>query len=96
MEGPMEVLVSISSATQSRGPWKSSQQYLQPVDRSHSEMVKYGPDDEYYRLVKEQLDNIDDMAVRIIRARFHCQQSDAQHTSIPHSNRHVGWPPYYF
>ncbi|KAH6613521.1 hypothetical protein F5144DRAFT_406716 [Chaetomium tenue] len=47
MGGPEAVLVSKSSATHCR-PWESGPDYICPLDRSHSNMVKFAPHDHEY------------------------------------------------
>ena len=73
MKGPFEVLVDINSATQSRGAWESKPYFLQAVNRSHSDIVKYSPEDECYKLVKGRLEEMRDRAVRTIHGRFKAQ-----------------------
>ena len=40
MTGPKDVLVGISSATHGR-PWETGRLYVCPIDRNHSELVKF-------------------------------------------------------
>jgi protein SERAC1 len=73
MSGPMEVLVDITSATQSRGAWESKEYFFQPISKSHSELVKYSREDEYYKLVKGRLEDVAEKAAEIIHQRFQAQ-----------------------
>lgn len=47
MTGPDAVLVSKASATHCR-PWENGSQDICAIDRTHSEMVKFGPEDHEY------------------------------------------------
>ncbi|XXH04158.1 Peptide chain release factor 1, mitochondrial [Hypoxylon texense] len=57
MEGPRTVLVSPQSATHCR-PWESGLEYRCPINRTHSEMVKFGPQDEEYEKAVERIKGI--------------------------------------
>ncbi|KAH6851067.1 hypothetical protein B0I37DRAFT_373108 [Chaetomium sp. MPI-CAGE-AT-0009] len=47
MKGPPAVLVNKSSATHCR-PWENGPEHICPIDRNHSNMVKFGPHDHEY------------------------------------------------
>ncbi|KAL7785260.1 hypothetical protein V8C37DRAFT_419985 [Trichoderma ceciliae] len=65
MIGPAAVLVSKSSATHCR-PWEDGPQYICAIDRTHSEMVKFGPEDHEYEKV---IGRIESLARRALTAR---------------------------
>lgn len=57
MAGPTAVLVTKSSATHCR-PWETGLEHICAIDRTHSEMVKFGPQDEEYEKVVEIIKGI--------------------------------------
>ncbi|KAI4862015.1 hypothetical protein F4820DRAFT_39340 [Hypoxylon rubiginosum] len=57
MDGPRAVLVSPQSASHCR-PWEDGLEYRCPINRTHSEMVKFGPQDEEYEKVVERIKGI--------------------------------------
>lgn len=69
MDGPSAVLVDASSATHGRH-WESRHPFIYPVNRSHSNMVKFtGNDDPVYRVVLERLKLLEAGARNIIPQR---------------------------
>lgn len=69
MSGPSAVLVDASSATHGRH-WESRHPFIYPVNRSHSDMVKFtGSDDHVYRVVLERLRLLEAGARKIIPQR---------------------------
>ena len=70
MKGPPAVLVSSSSATQGRD-WERDSSYVQPINRTHSEMVKFKLVDQYYDIVLEKLQDWAELAVGVIKERLH-------------------------
>lgn len=57
MAGPAAVLVSKESATHCRA-WENGSQYICAIDRTHSEMVKFGPQDSEYEKVVGRIQNL--------------------------------------
>ncbi|KAL7916598.1 hypothetical protein GGI35DRAFT_46526 [Trichoderma velutinum] len=57
IEGPAAVLVSKSSATHCR-EWENGPQFICAINRSHSEMVKFGPEDDEYEKVVELVQSL--------------------------------------
>lgn len=57
MAGPVAVLVSKSSATHCR-PWENGQQYICAINRTHSEIVKFGSEDSEYEKVLGRLQSL--------------------------------------
>lgn len=69
MNGPSTVLVDISSATHVRH-WETGCPFIYPVNRSHSDMVKFtGNDDLVYRVVLERLKSLEAGARDVIPQR---------------------------
>lgn len=69
MDGPSAVLVDASSATHGRH-WESRHPFIYPVNRSHSDMVKFtGNDDSVYRVVLERLKFLEADARNVIPQR---------------------------
>lgn len=69
MDGPSAVLVDTSSATHGRH-WESGYPFIHPVNRSHSDMVKFtGSDDPVYRVVLGRLKSLEADARGIIPRR---------------------------
>jgi protein SERAC1 len=54
MTGPSAVLVTKSSATHCR-PWEDGPEHICAVPRTHSDMVKFGPQDPEYDKACERL-----------------------------------------
>lgn len=69
MVGATTVLVSSSSATQSR-PWETDVRYTQAMNRNHSDLVKFSFKDQDYVVVLEHLRESSRSAKRVIRPRF--------------------------
>ncbi|KAK4080934.1 hypothetical protein Trihar35433_2039 [Trichoderma harzianum] len=57
MTGPAAVLVSKSSATHCR-EWENGPQFICAINRTHSEMVKFGPEDDEYEKVVELIQGL--------------------------------------
>ncbi|KAF3065402.1 Ankyrin repeat domain-containing protein 50 [Trichoderma lentiforme] len=55
--GPAAVLVSKSSATHCR-EWENGPQFICAINRTHSEMVKFGPEDDEYEKVVELIQSL--------------------------------------
>ncbi|QYS92890.1 ANK_REP_REGION domain-containing protein [Trichoderma simmonsii] len=55
--GPAAVLVSKSSATHCR-EWENGSQFICAINRTHSEMVKFGPEDDEYEKVVELIQGL--------------------------------------
>ncbi|RYP57748.1 hypothetical protein DL769_009308 [Monosporascus sp. CRB-8-3] len=62
MNGPPTVLVSKTSATHCRS-WEDGPEHICAVPRTHSEMVKFGPNDPDYENVRERLRGLTHRAV---------------------------------
>lgn len=54
MEGPQTILVSSLSATHGRY-WENQAHHIQPINRDHSQLVKFKPNDEVYDRVLSTL-----------------------------------------
>jgi hypothetical protein len=54
MTGPEAVLVTPSSATHGRS-WEIGPEHTCPIDRTHSEIVKFGAHDHEYDKVRERI-----------------------------------------
>lgn len=57
MTGPSTILVTKSSATHGR-PWEDGAEQICAINRTHSEMVKFGPHDADYKNVRERLSGL--------------------------------------
>ncbi|KAK1762028.1 hypothetical protein QBC33DRAFT_582006 [Phialemonium atrogriseum] len=57
MTGPIAALVTKSSATHCR-PWESGPQHICAINRTHSEMVKFGPQDEEYDKAVQRIEGL--------------------------------------
>lgn len=69
MEGPTAILVGRASATQGRH-WERDSRHVQPINRTHSRLVKFTLVDQYYDLVLEKLHGFIDVAVDIVAERL--------------------------
>lgn len=69
MTGPPSVLVDASSATHGR-PGEDQVHHIHPLNRNHSEMVKFGRKDVEYGIVLGFLEEFAKSASDVIRARF--------------------------
>ncbi|EHK42736.1 hypothetical protein TRIATDRAFT_300808 [Trichoderma atroviride IMI 206040] len=54
MSGPPTILVTESSAVHCRS-WENDNIHIRPIARSHSDIVKFGPGDSYYKDVRDRL-----------------------------------------
>jgi hypothetical protein len=70
MSGPPAVLVDRHSATHGR-EWESDGQFIQPVNRNHSELVKFSNREDEYQTVLRYLSTFRKNACSVIRDRFH-------------------------
>ncbi|KAH8897563.1 hypothetical protein GQ53DRAFT_712018 [Thozetella sp. PMI_491] len=77
MDGPRAVLVSPQSATHCR-PWEDGPEYRCPINRTHSEMVKFGHHDEEYDKVIERIKGLARRAISSARGplRPHLSQRE--------------------
>ncbi|EHK49999.1 hypothetical protein TRIATDRAFT_261370 [Trichoderma atroviride IMI 206040] len=57
MTGPTTVLVTKPSATHCR-PWENGPEHICAINRTHSEMVKFSPDDANYKNVRDRLSGL--------------------------------------
>jgi len=69
MKGLPAVSVDVHSATSGR-EWESSTKFLHPIDRNHSELVKFSKQDSDYQTVLHYLSTFKKDASNVIRARF--------------------------
>jgi hypothetical protein len=69
MDGLLAVLVDRHSATHGR-EWESDGQFIQPVNRNHSELVKFSNHDDDYQTVLRHLSTFRKNASNVIRHRF--------------------------
>lgn len=67
MEGPATIFVTVASASHGR-PWEMGVQYVQAVNRTHSEMVKYRRHDDVYDRVLAALDSFSMAACAMTRS----------------------------
>jgi hypothetical protein len=70
MSGPPAVLVDRYSATHGR-EWESDGQFIQPVNRNHSELMKFSNRDDEYQTVLRYLSTFTKNACSVIGDRFH-------------------------
>ncbi|RYP24486.1 hypothetical protein DL765_000506 [Monosporascus sp. GIB2] len=66
MTGPAVTLVTKSSATHCR-PWENGPEHVCAVARTHSDMVKFGPQDHEYDKARERLKGLVRRALRVRR-----------------------------
>ena len=92
MIGPAKILVSSSSATHNR-PWEIEPQHAQPINRSHSEMVKFTSEyDKYYKITSHFLKNLSIAAQKAIPRSMSAGQGKAffftpfSHLAVPCGN----------
>ena len=83
MKGKSAVLVHSSSATHGR-PWECEAHHVQPIGKTHSDLVKFSIRDDVYDRVLYVLREFTISAVTVIRDRFMVKQSTA--CSPPHKN----------
>ncbi|KAK1252361.1 hypothetical protein MKX08_003548 [Trichoderma sp. CBMAI-0020] len=63
MSGPPTILVTESSAVHCRS-WENDSIHIRPIARSHSDIVKFGPGDNYYNDVRDRLYGLVQRAMR--------------------------------
>jgi hypothetical protein len=63
MTGPKEFLVTKPSATHCR-PWEQSLEHICAVARTHSNMVKFAPQDHEYKKVRARLERLARRAIQ--------------------------------
>ncbi|KAK5987003.1 Nephrocystin-3-like protein [Cladobotryum mycophilum] len=80
MTGPPAVLVAKASATHCR-PWEDGPEHICAINRTHSEMVKFRPDDSDYRNVLEKMKALSKQAFTV---RDRLQTSSSKYI-IPYS-----------
>ncbi|KAH0531346.1 hypothetical protein TsFJ059_000191 [Trichoderma semiorbis] len=73
MTGPAAVLVSKSSATHCR-EWENGPQFICAINRTHSEMVKFGPEDDEYEKVVELIQGLVREARQIQERKYPSRQ----------------------
>ncbi len=76
MTGPPVVLVDETSATQAR-PFEDQAHNIQGINRTHSDLVKFGGRDEAYDIVLSYLEEFAENAVDVVKARFKMAESEA-------------------
>ena len=76
MKGRPAVLVHSSSATHGR-PWENEVHHIQPINKSHSDLVKYSVHDGVYERVLHVLQQFTKSAVTVIRDRSMGKQGTA-------------------
>jgi protein SERAC1 len=81
MNGPPAVLVDRHSATHGR-EWESDGQFIQPVNRNHSELVKFSNRDDEYQTVLRYLSTFRKNACSVIRDRFHVNGETSEYFSL--------------
>ena len=69
MTGKPSVLVGSASATHGR-PWELGERYIQAINRTHSDIVKFAKQDEDYEVVRHHLQRFSGIAVDVIGERF--------------------------
>jgi hypothetical protein len=68
MTGPPTILVDVSSATHGR-PWEIEPHHIQPINRTHSTLVKFSCHDDDYERVLGTLRRLTSAAVKAIPRR---------------------------
>jgi hypothetical protein len=76
MKGGPAVLVHSSSATHGRS-WEGEAHHIQPISRTHSDLVKYSIHDGVYQRVLHILQSFTESAVTVIRDRSTTQKGAA-------------------
>src|SRR5438874_1784537 len=69
MTGKPSVLVGSASATHGR-PWELGDRYVQAINRSHSDLVKFAKQDEDYEVVLHHLRRFSEVSVDVVRKCF--------------------------
>jgi hypothetical protein len=77
MNGPNAILVTKSSATHGRY-WEEGPEYICGIDRTHSEMVKFGPQDHEYEKVLQCLQSLAKRALAAPRRTKHTPSTHAR------------------
>lgn len=75
-DGSAAILVSSASATQGRYSWEKDRHHVQPINRTHSSMVKFKLVDQYYDIVRQKLLEFTDVAIDIITERLSSKKDD--------------------
>ena len=57
MKGPETVLVTKSSATHCRS-WENGTEHICAINRTHSEMVKFEPQDDIYKMALQRIKSL--------------------------------------
>jgi protein SERAC1 len=81
MDGPPAVLVDRHSATHGR-EWESDGQFIQPVNRNHSELVKFSKYDDEYQTVLRHLSTFRKSAGSVIKDRFNVDGENSEYLSL--------------
>jgi hypothetical protein len=79
MCGPPTVLVNESSAKHGR-PGEDKAHHVQAINRSHSDMVKFGRGDTDYDVVVGYLEDFTECAIEVVKNRF--QQADGEGATL--------------
>ena len=69
MSGKPTVLVNSASATHSR-PWELEERYVQPINRTHSDLVKFAKQDQDYEIIRGHLQRFSRLSVDVVAKRF--------------------------
>lgn len=77
MNGPTAILVTKSSATHGRY-WEDGQEHICAIDRTHSEIVKFEPQDHEYEKVRQRLQSLAKRALAAPRRSKHTLSTDAR------------------
>jgi hypothetical protein len=81
MDGPPAVLVGRHSATHGR-EWESDGRLIQPVNRNHSELVKFSKYDDEYQTVLRHLSTFRNEACNVIKDRFNIDGENGEYLSL--------------
>jgi hypothetical protein len=68
MSGEPAILVGISSATHGR-PWEHEAHYIQAINRTHSDLVKFSYHDVVYDKILDQMKDFTKDAIEVVQAR---------------------------
>jgi protein SERAC1 len=69
MNGKPTALVNSASATHSR-PWELEEHYVQPINRTHSDLVKFAKQDHDYEIIRGHLQRFSRISVDAVAKRF--------------------------
>lgn len=72
MNGDPTVLVDRDSATHSR-PWEMSTKFIIPINRNHSDLVKFERLSDGYEKVLDRIREVAEISARAVRSRFEMQ-----------------------